>query len=59
MGLEAVEEAAGAGEVLRVYFQPGVDEGADEPAPHRSLMIGGVASPQIAEVAGFIVRMDG
>ena len=39
--------------------EPGVDERADQPGPHRPLVIGRVARPQIAEIARFVVRLAG
>src|SRR5262249_31377799 len=43
--------------IVRVQLQPGVDVGANEPCPDRSLMIRGVASPQVAVVLRLVVGM--
>src|SRR5256885_3889992 len=43
---ERVEEAASGGPVGGVYLQPRVDERADQPRPHRTLVIGGVAGAE-------------
>src|SRR6185436_9136664 len=39
MPIEAAEQAARAGAILRVRLQPGVDERSDQPRPHRALVI--------------------
>src|SRR3712207_7178918 len=36
--------------LFRSDFEVGVDEGADEPAPDRALMVGGVARTKVAVV---------
>src|SRR4029453_6455581 len=50
MRYEAVEKAPGPCVVFRVHLEPRVDEGADEPRPHRALMVGGVSRPEIAAI---------
>ena len=45
--------------VVRIHLQPRVDERADQPAPHRALVIGGVARAQIAVVLRLVVAMTG
>ena len=52
---QAVEQAAGAGGVVRVHLEPGVDVRADQPRPDGALMVGGVARPQVAVVAGLVI----
>ena len=57
--LEADEKPAGAGAIVGEGLEPGVDEGADQPAPHRPLVVGGVARAEIAVVAGLVVGEPG
>ena len=38
--------------VVRMHLEPCVDERADQPCPHRALVIGRVARAQVAEVRG-------
>ena len=47
---EALEHLRRSGTILGVRTQPGVDERADEPSPDGSLMVGGVARAEVAEV---------
>src|SRR3954470_2241707 len=54
---ETVQEMPGLRRISGVDAQPGVHVRADEPAPDRPLVIGGVAGPQIAVVAGLVLRM--
>src|SRR5688572_5014595 len=56
---ETLQQFASAGEIVGMQLEPGVDVRPDQPAPNRSLMIGGVAGPQIAAVDFFIVGMAG
>src|SRR3954468_22966300 len=42
VGDEPLEEPPGAGAVVGVDLQPGVDEGADQPGPDGPLVVGGV-----------------
>ena len=42
---------------LRINLQPGIDERADQPGPHRALMIRGISGQEIALVSGFILRV--
>ena len=58
-GTKPLQEGSGTGELARVELQPGVDEGPDEPAPHRPLVVGGVARAQVAVVPGLVVGMAG
>jgi hypothetical protein len=44
--VKAVEEVAGGGEIVGMDPEPGVDEGADQPAPDRALVVGGVAGAE-------------
>ena len=43
--------------VVRMDAEPGVDERPDQPGPDRSLVIGGVAGPQVAEVLRLVIGM--
>ena len=45
--------------VVGMHLEPGVDEGADQPAPHRALVIGRVARAQVAVVARLVVGVAG
>src|SRR4051812_47475322 len=55
LGAETVEEGQRAGVIARMHFQPRIDEGADQPAPDRALVIGGVAGAKIAVVRFLVV----
>src|ERR1043165_8126465 len=48
--LEALQEASRAFAVFGMNANPGIDERPDQPAPHRSLMVGRIARPQSAPV---------
>jgi hypothetical protein len=45
--------------VLRMNLEPGVDEGNDEPAPDRPLMVGGVPRVDIPEITGLVIGRTG
>jgi hypothetical protein len=49
------QEAPGAGAVVGVDAQPGVEERADQPGPHRPLVVGRIACPQVAVVGPLVV----
>jgi hypothetical protein len=51
MRLEAVEEMPCCRAVVRMDLEPSIDERADQPGLHRTLVIGGIASTQVAEIA--------
>ncbi len=55
---QSLEETARAGPVMRIHLEPGVNKWADQPSPHGPLMIGRVASAEVAIVGRFIVRMS-
>src|SRR4051794_14264571 len=57
MRLEPGQEAAGRFLLVGIGPHPGVDKRADQPGPHRPLVIGRVAGPQIAEIARLVVRL--
>ena len=40
-------------------LEPGVDEGPDQPGPHRALVVGGVARAQVAVVGRLVVGVPG
>lgn len=54
---EAFEKAAGARMIVRINFEPRVDEGAYEPAPNGSLVISRITRSQVAVIFPFIVTM--
>ena len=56
---ETVQATARPGAVLRIYFEPGVDERPNEPGPDGALVVGRIARTQVAEVFRFIIRMAG
>ena len=56
-GTKPSRNRAGAGGVVGVDLQPGVDERADQPGPDGALVIGGVAGAQVAVVVGLVVRV--
>ena len=56
---ETVEIPSRTGVVLRMHLEPGVDPRADEPAPHRPLMVRRVARTQIAEILCFVIGIAG
>src|SRR6266571_9514253 len=45
---ESFEKFTGASLVVRVNFQPGVDERSDQPCPDRALVISAVARAEVA-----------
>ena len=45
--------------VVGVYLEPGVDKWADQPGPHRSLVIGRVAGAQVSEIARLEIGLAG
>src|SRR5438477_7742883 len=45
--------------IMRINFQPSVDEGPDQPGPNRTLMISAVARSEIATVNWFIIWIVG
>jgi len=55
MWLEAVQKLPGALEIVRMDLKPGVDERPDQPGPHGSLMIGGVAHAKVAVVLWLVI----
>src|ERR1019366_7579749 len=57
LGAETVEEGECACGIARVHFQPGIDEGADQPGPDRALVIGGVAGAEVAIVRFLVIRI--
>src|SRR5450631_4573232 len=57
--LETLEEPVGAGAIVGKGLEPSVDERADQPAPHRPLVICGVACAQISVIAGLVVGEPG
>src|SRR4029453_186650 len=50
---KAIEKMPGAGTIVGMNFQPGVDERTDEPGPHGALMICRITRAQVAKVARF------
>src|SRR5207237_9499621 len=59
MTLKGGEKTAGARVIVGVNLQPGVDERADQPGPHRALVIGRVARAQVAEVFRLVIGIAG
>src|SRR4051794_10499178 len=57
MSNKSLQQSAAACSVFRIYFQPGVNKGSDQPRPDRPLVIGGIARAQIAEILGFVIGM--
>ena len=57
MRLETVKEMPRRRSVFGVNPEPGIDERADQPGPHRSLVIGGVAGAQVAEIPRFVIGL--
>ncbi len=45
------------GSIVRMDFQPRVDERPDQPRPNRALMVGAIARAQIASVNRFVFRI--
>ena len=56
---EAFETAPRARLVVRMDLEPGIDERADQPAPDRALVVGGVARAQVAVVLRLVVAVPG
>ncbi len=56
-GHEAVQKLARAFEIAEVNLEPRVDERPDQPGPHRSLMIGRIASAKVAVILRLVVLM--
>src|SRR5262249_43395120 len=56
---ESLQKAPGSRPLLRLDLDPGVEERTDEPRPHRSLMIGGIAGTQVAIVLRLVIGMAG
>src|SRR5438067_6230399 len=59
MDRERFQKFTGAPLVIRVNFQPGVDEGSDQPGPNCSLMISTITRAQIAGVNRFVFWIIG
>src|SRR4051812_36040530 len=59
VGVEPAEEVPAFALSIRIGSQPGIDKRTDQPAPDRSLMIGGIARPQVARIDRFVIRMTG
>src|SRR6266481_127541 len=51
MRLKAVEEMPRRFAIIGVDLEPGIDERTNQPGPHRSLVIGGIAGTHVAEIA--------
>src|SRR5215218_964777 len=51
------EQVPCARPILRVHPQPGVDHGANQPAPHGALVVGGVSRAQVAVIGRLVVGM--
>src|SRR5438105_3631749 len=54
---KADQKVARAGAIVQVDLEPGINERPDQPGPDGSLMISRIASPEIAEILGFVIRM--
>lgn len=57
LGAEALQKLHGSLWLVGMDAQPRVDERADQPAPHRALVIRGVARAEIAVVGGLVIGM--
>ena len=55
MGLEAIQEFPDALDVLRMYFEPSVDEWTNEPSPHRPLVISRISRTKIAIIGALVI----
>src|SRR5271170_1591555 len=55
MRREAVQKLPSSLEIAGMYLEPRVDERPDQPRPHGSLMIGGVARAKVAIVPWLVV----
>ena len=55
--MKPCRRASRARPIVRINFQPGIDERPDQPRPDGSLMIRGVAGTQIAKILWFVVGM--
>ena len=58
MRQKAAQEIARPHALVRIYLQPRIDEGSDQPSPHRTLVIRGVARTQVTVVARLVVRVS-
>ncbi len=54
---KTLEEFARGRSIVRMHFQPGIDERADQPRPNRSLMVSAVARTEVAAVNRFVFRI--
>ena len=54
---KSFEEFLRARRIFGMHLQPRIDERADQPGPHRALMISGVARTQVAIVLRLIIRL--
>src|ERR1700685_4841466 len=52
---EPFEEAARSFEIVRVHFNPRIDERANEPSPDGALVIGGIARAQVDIIVGLVI----
>src|SRR5207302_9092895 len=55
MDWESLKKFARRRPIVRMNFEPSVDEWPDQPGPNRSLMIGAIARTQIARINWFVI----
>ena len=57
MRFKAIEKSPCCRAIIGIDPEPGIDERADQPSPHSALVIGCIASAQIAEVARLVLGL--
>src|SRR5271167_3575450 len=57
MRLETVEEMPRCRAIVGVNLEPSIDERADQPGPHRPLVVCRIAGAQVAEIARLVIGL--
>src|SRR5271154_681964 len=58
MRLETVEEMPRCRAIVGVNLEPSIDKRADQPGPHRALVVCRIAGAQVAEIARLVIGLD-